>query len=245
MLARALAVAIVAISCGAGAAPWLVVPAWAAPPESVPMLEMSPEARVRYDAGMAHYGGKDFAAAIREFRAAFTIEPRREFVFAEAQATRLLGDCPGAVALYRRFLEMAPPPQQVEATRIAMARCEGIPATRSEPQAAPMLAAPPPRQAWYTDATAGSLALAGVAALGVGAALIVQGVGRAEAACEPGASNYGACGARHDAAAARWRWGIFGALTGGVLVALGVSRYVIVARDARGQGIAAVAGGRF
>jgi hypothetical protein len=89
---------------------------------------MSEAARAAYDAGMAHFAARAFVAAAQDFRAAYAIDPRREIRFAEAQATRLAGDCPQALALYQAFLDSGPPPQQIEATRLAMSRCREVPA---------------------------------------------------------------------------------------------------------------------
>ncbi len=83
-----------------------------------------PEARAHYDAGMAHYQARAFVEAARAFAAARAIEPRPEWLFAEAQATRLSGDCPRAVRLYQEFLATSPPPPQVQATALALSRCE-------------------------------------------------------------------------------------------------------------------------
>src|SRR5262245_38585026 len=63
----------------------------AAPPDA----PMSPDARAHYDRGLALYQAKDYAGAIREFEVGYAAEPRREFLFAEAQAKRLAGDCVG------------------------------------------------------------------------------------------------------------------------------------------------------
>ena len=64
-----------------------------------------------------------FRRRSQALRAAYALEPRREILFAEAQATRLGGDCRAAVPLYERFLATDPPPRQVEAARIALGRC--------------------------------------------------------------------------------------------------------------------------
>src|SRR5579862_8300035 len=102
--------------------------AWAGDADAAPRDDevdalMQPEARALYDRGLAAYQAKDYPTAIRAFEAGFALEPRREFLFANAQARRLAGDCRGAVPLYQRFLEMGPPPVQASATQIALARC--------------------------------------------------------------------------------------------------------------------------
>ena len=135
---------------------------------------MTPEARARYDRGLALYQGKDYAGAIKAFEEGFALEPRREFLFAGAQARRLAGDCRGAVPLYQRFLEMTPPPVQASATHIALARCAQQMAAEkpapAPPPAAPAPAPPPPP--WTHDRGGAALLGAGVVGLAVGVAFL-------------------------------------------------------------------------
>ena len=69
---------------------------------------MHPAAQALYDRALAAFAARDYPAAIRDTEAGYAIDPRREFLFAEAQAKRLAGDCRGAVVLYQRFLTTAP-----------------------------------------------------------------------------------------------------------------------------------------
>jgi hypothetical protein len=69
------------------------------------------------------YAERAFDAAVREFQSGFALEPRREFLFAEAQAHRLAGRCDRALPLYERFLASGPSPLQREAARLAVERC--------------------------------------------------------------------------------------------------------------------------
>jgi tetratricopeptide (TPR) repeat protein len=96
----------------------------APPPQTAPMSE---EARVHYDRGLAFYGAKDYRAAFAELEAGYAVDPRREFLFAEAQAQRLAGDCQRAVPLYQRFLATDPSPVQVNAAQVGLARCRWPP----------------------------------------------------------------------------------------------------------------------
>jgi tetratricopeptide (TPR) repeat protein len=150
---------------------------------------LSPAARELYEAGLAHYAARRFPAAIEALRAAYALEPRREILFAEAQATRLGGDCRGAVPLYQRFLDSDPPPRQLEAARIALGRCREVlekppPGTTAPPAVPPpVTAAPPtpagdvpplaPRSPWYRDPTAAILAGTALAALAVGTGYVI------------------------------------------------------------------------
>jgi hypothetical protein len=98
------------------------------------------DVRAHYEAAMEHYAAKEYEAALRELAVAYAAEPRREILFAQAQATRLAGDCAGALPLYEKFLATAPPARQVEATRIAVARCAA--AAAKPPQESPAAAMP-------------------------------------------------------------------------------------------------------
>ena len=146
-------------------------------------VEMSVEARAHYENGLALYGDKDYTGAIRELEIGYAISPRREFLFAQAQALRLTGDCKDAVPLYQKFLASEPEEVQVNATHIALARCaeqmasnpaRAVPVTPTPPggPATIVTTTPPPRPAapapWYHDLAGGALLGAGVLGLGTG-----------------------------------------------------------------------------
>lgn len=143
--------------------------------------------------GIEFYAQKQYELALVEFRAGFALDPRPDFLFAMAQAERLSGDCPTAVVYYQRFLETHPDPNQAEAARVNLRRCnralesgpggrprESTPAALDEAEQA---SAPPepiqvpaaaltsgPRRdesPWYRDIAGGAMAGGGVAALGV------------------------------------------------------------------------------
>jgi len=144
---------------------------------------MIDEARAHYERGLELYGAKDYAGAIRELDAGYALDPRREFLFAEAQAHRLSGDCKSAVPLYKKFLDSEPDDVQVNAAHIALARCAEQMATAPAPPPRPATTTAPPLTTssplpasrtpasigpWYKDAIGGVLLGAGVAALAVG-----------------------------------------------------------------------------
>ncbi len=147
-------------------------------PESAPML---PEARAHFEEGLRLYGDHSFPAAIQEFEAGFALDPRREFLFAEAQAYRLAGDCARALPLYERFLGSGPSALHADATRLALERCARqapavVPAPAAAPQAsAPIVATPAPRteRAWWRDPWALSALGAGAIAAGVGSGFVI------------------------------------------------------------------------
>ena len=198
---------------------------------------MKPEARALYDRGLALYQSKDYANAIAAFEAGFALEPRREFLFANAQARRLAGDCRGAVPLYQRFLEMAPPPVQASATHIALARCaQQMAAERPAPS--PPLAVraapppPPPPPPWTHDRWGAALLGAGVVGLAVGGGFLA-----ASFAALPGAdasahyADYSPAPARRPSRATTIA--VVGLVGGGALAAAGVARYAWVRHERR------------
>jgi hypothetical protein len=216
------ALALLFVVAAAGAAP-----ARAADPEP----ELTGPGRALYDTGMAHFRARAFAEAVRAFEAAYAREPRREVLFALAQATRLAGDCPRAVPLYQRFLTSGPPARQVEAARIALARCQEQKPTAAAASVAASATtpAPPPASSpvdlrtgapatpWYRDPAAGALATAAVVTLGASVGLLVASH-RADRE-HRAAIVYGHADERRAAAQNRQRWAT-GALVGGAALAL-------------------------
>ena len=211
---------------------------------------MSDDVRAHYDRGLALYADKDYAGAIRELEAGYALEPRREFLFAEAQALRLSGDCKAAVPLYQKFLASDPAEVQVNAAHIALGRCaeqmagaplnaspgatSGLPSpppgttTRPPPSPPP----PPPEAAapWYTDAAGGALAGAGVLGLAIGAAFTVAAMSARNDA-NNSAQSYPDYARFWDTARQRSQIAIGGYAAGTVLAGAGVVRYLRV----RGQ----------
>jgi hypothetical protein len=198
---------------------------------------MKPETRALYDRGLALYQAKDYAAAVQAFEAGFALEPRREFLFANAQARRLAGDCRGAVPLYQRFLEMAPPAVQASATHIALARCaQQMAAERPPPSPPPIvvapLAPPAPPPPWWRDGAGAALLGAGVVGLGVGAGFLWAAHAALPSADTPTHDAYQATRAKADA---RFTIAVVGLAGGGALVAAGVARYAWVRHTRRAR----------
>jgi tetratricopeptide (TPR) repeat protein len=204
-------------------------------------LKMTPAAQALYDRGLSLYQSKEYAAAIKAFEEGFALEPRREFLFANAQARRLAGDCRGAVPLYQRFLEMQPPAVQASATHIALARCaQQMAAERPAPPPVLVLpSAPPPP--WWHDRAGAALLGAGVVALGVGGGFLAASFA---ALPDASAGDYAAYAAARATADSRHTIAVLGFVGGGALAAAGVARYAWVrhARRARPT-LTVVAGG--
>jgi hypothetical protein len=207
----------------------------AAAADEAPSTAMAPQVQAQYDAGMAHYAARDFAGAARAFAAAYALDPRRDILFARAQATRLSGDCPAAVELYRAFLATQPPQQQVEATQLALSRCRDVPAP-----ATPTLPAPPqlkvpagnarpplvPRPIWWRDRVGLSLAAGAVVSWG-----IAIGIGVAAARADSDARTaafYDVTEDRRHVAEDRARWAQRAAIAGAAFTTAATGRFLWV-----------------
>jgi hypothetical protein len=209
---------------------------------------MLPEAKARYDEAMRLYAAHQYRAAIARLEAAYAIDPRREILFAQAQATRLAGDCVAALPLYDRFLATGPPPQQVDATRIAVARCEaaalaaGGPPRTPAPPPSVVSPTPPPAPRWYND-RAGSV-LVGVGLVGVGAGVaLIASAHTADDQARAVTDRYDTAVGLRDKAERRWAWGLGSIITGSALIAAGAGRYIWVGLHPRGAVVSA--GSRF
>jgi tetratricopeptide (TPR) repeat protein len=220
---------------------------------------MRAEARARYEEGLGHYGAGRYPAAIAALQAAYAIDPRREILFAEAQATRLGGDCPRAMALYERFLATDPPARQVEATQLALNRCrQALAAAPVRPPAEPGPRQPPPgtglrapapppasRGPWYRDVTGGVLAAGALACAGVATGFLWAAHRADQRARQPGI-DYGTFESPRQLAERRMAVGA-AALAAGVALGMAASgRYLWLrysAGPATGGGLAL--GGRF
>lgn len=218
---------------------------------SVPTVQaaeppMTPEAKAWYDEAMALYAARDYRAAISALETAYAIDPRREILFAQAQATRLAGDCAAALPIYRRFLATQPPRQQVEATRIAVARCEASAVTAAAPAPAvvpPVVATPAPAPSrWYQDRAGGILAGAGLVGVATGVALLASAFAADEEARALD-MRYDAYASQREKAERRWAWGLVSLIAGSSLLATAGGRYVWVVWHPQGAGVGA--GARF
>jgi hypothetical protein len=203
---------------------------------------MRPDAKEHYDRGLALYAEKNYTAALTELRAGHALDPRREFLFAEAQTLRLGGDCKNAVPLYQQFLKSGPDDVQVNATHIALGRCAAQMAAAAPPQgtdktragSTPLVIAPvrPPAPApWYYDVPGGALLGGGVLALGTGAILSIAVMSARDDANQH-ATTYDQYNQRWDSARTRQRLAIVAWATGGFLTSAAIVRYALVrARD--------------
>lgn len=75
------------------------------------------------DRGIDLYRKGRFRRAATEFAAAYERVARPDLLFAWAQSERKAGDCARAVELYRQFLDMDLPEQDMKAARLGIERC--------------------------------------------------------------------------------------------------------------------------
>jgi hypothetical protein len=201
---------------------------------------MHPAAQALYDRALKKFETHDYPAAIADLEEGFALDPRREFLFAEAQAKRLGGDCRGAVVLYQRFLTTRPPALQIDATQIALARCAQELAKKPEVVIVPAPPAlPPPRPApprWSRDPWGLALTGTGVVALGVGLGYFVAAASARSDATD--AQTYAAYQSRWSTAGARLDVAVGALAIGAALTATGVARFLLVRRHARNEVVA-------
>lgn len=199
---------------------------------------MPPAAKLHYDRGLNLFRARDFAGAVRAFEEGFAVEPRREFLFAEAQALRLAGDCARAVPLYQRFIDSGPQPVQAQAARLGIDRCapeRSQPSPAAGESGAKASAAPPadePRL-WWRDPWALTSTGLGVVALGIGAAAWLSSdryVDQAQSARTTTLDSYDRL---WDLATNRRRLAIAGLAGGAGLIAAGAARALWVYRHQR------------
>ena len=196
---------------------------------------MRPEAAALFMRGLERFATRDYAAAVADFEAGYTIDPRREFLFAEGQAKRLAGDCKGAVALYQRFLATNPTGVQANATQMALGRCAQHMADHPEvvvvQQPRQPLPPPPPPIKWWRDPFGLGFAGAGVVGVGVGIGFIAASYAARHDAEH--ALIYDPYGQRWATAESRWQVGVGTLALGAALTGIGVARFVVVRRQAR------------
>jgi tetratricopeptide (TPR) repeat protein len=170
-----------AMTSAHGRIAWLIVVASITATAGSALADQRSVADRHLERGLAYYAQERYERAIAQFQRGYAVEPRREFLFALAQAERLSGDCASAVTYYRQFLSRNPPVRQVTATWEHLRACgeasrpeapvEAAPASRVsiETPAAPPATTPP----WYRDVVGTSLLGAGVVCLGTSMAMFV------------------------------------------------------------------------
>jgi hypothetical protein len=174
----------------------LLVLALARGPENSPSVD-----NPHFAAAVEAWEARRWPDAAEAFARAYAIEPRPQYVFARAQALRLAGDCTGAIAAYRAFIDLAPPPGAIDEARGFIVACGGDPtppppvAPRTiaspdggaspddgapRPSDPPLPAAPPRRRSWWRDPAGHAVGWTGLAIAAAGAGLTIEGLARRE-----------------------------------------------------------------
>ena len=89
----------------------LLVPlimSWALPSPAAPTPEERRVARAHYEQAVAHFNASEYGAAADEFRAVYKAVPQAVLLYDAAQAYRLGGDGPRALAFYHAYVQAAP-----------------------------------------------------------------------------------------------------------------------------------------
>jgi hypothetical protein len=181
--------------------------------------------------------------AARAFGAAYADDPRPEYLFAQARARRLGGDCKGALPLFERFVDLGPPPSAIDDAQTNIRECEAQLAAAEPASVAsvpppvvstPERDAPPveaPRKSVAKDALGHALVWPGVAVLGAGAAML--GVAHTQGDHADEAADEQAYRDRLGAAPELSQAGIALAAVGGALVVAGIVRFAVLGARAR------------
>ena len=232
-----------------------------------------PEAKAHYDKGVAlaqkgielvktagkEAQGKDLLEkAIAEYQAGYLIDPRRDYLFAWAQAERLSGDCATATTLYRKFIAQDPGQEDADAAKARIVDCEALlpkvddkPPPKVDDRPPPKVDDKPPvddggrlveprpagdegggHKAWYKDPVGDALVGAGVVGLAVGGLYWSKSSSTESDAKKPG-RVYGEYKDLIEKAQSQRKIAIVGLVAGGGLVAAGVVRYILFDRGQR------------
>lgn len=217
-----------------------------------PVETLDPEAKEHFDTGITSYKAKEYAAAIRELRTAYALDPQPVILFAWAQAERLYGRCSRAEKLYKRFLKTRPSGQQTEAARQGIDRCKDQPDTTSDdpdnvdsqetapapvaetvqeaPTPAPAPAPAKPRR--RIDGAGLGILSAGVVLGAVGTGLLAGGQSKARAAADGAGSYDEYADETSQVRKLRISGGVLAGV-GGALILAGVVKLIVHARQPR------------
>jgi hypothetical protein len=198
---------------------------------------------------------QDWAEAIAQYQAAYRADQKLEYLWGLAQAQRLQGDLATAIRSYKAFLRAGPSAKQAAVAEQQIAKCEAdlakheadakaaapakpepaapapTPTAPAPPETQPKAPTPPPPRAtperpgpWYADPLGDVLTVGGVGLVAAGAVFTAKGA--SSAASTSGTRDEVV--ARHDDARTQQVLGVSGLAVGGVLLANGILRYVLV-----------------
>jgi len=174
------------------------------------------DAKVHFDVGTRHFNIQEYADSIKEYKAAYKLDARPEYLWALAQTQRLSGDCEGAIRSYQSFVRSGATPQQATAANELIEKCK---AAVSDPKGP---AAPDAK----ADAKVAAEALAAEVAK-----IKLEAAAKAKVEAEAKVKADAEAKAKAEAAARRWYkdpgghvlffGGAAALVAGGVLVAVG------------------------
>lgn len=142
-------------------------------PAEPPPREDNPNYRV----AIAAWDDARWDDAARAFAAAYELDPRPEYVFAQARARRLGGDCAAAVPIFERFLALDPPASAQQDARRNIDECGGPTPAAVAPVAPRVVDTPTPAAAprpVARDPLGHALLWPGLALLATGAGLLAD-----------------------------------------------------------------------
>jgi tetratricopeptide (TPR) repeat protein len=159
-----------------------------------------PSADDHEKAAAAFFKVGNFEGALAEFRAAYELDPKPDYLYAMATIEEQRGACAAAIDLYQQFLDTRPPAEDVEVVEAAIATCKAklgepepepvVPEPRPpEPTPEPRPLPPPTRRVqrpFYSDVLGDALVGAGGVGIGVGVVFYVLARGDARDAADPG-----------------------------------------------------------
>src|SRR5213593_669562 len=114
------------------------------PVRAQPAPDVQREGRVHYQKALGHYHLGEFAAAIDEFKAAYTLTHAPRLLFDIAQAQRLAKDYPGALYSYTTYLRLIPGAPNREDVLLRIAELNRLVAERPQHPPEPSPSPEPP-----------------------------------------------------------------------------------------------------
>ena len=142
-----------------------------------------PTARGLFKQGIEEYKAQKYDAAAATLKQSYELDPKPDVLFALAQAERLGGRCPEAVAHYKKLLETIGDLPTAKVIQNSLALCQQPEAEKPKPAEPASRPAPPPpprpitktvvREVRHTDVLATMLATGGMLGLGAGGGLFL------------------------------------------------------------------------
>jgi hypothetical protein len=192
--------------------------------------------------GTRYYNVGDWANALKEYKEAYTIDPRPEILWAVAQTQRQAGDCRSAILTYKAYMRGASAAGTNSATEwIKKCQADLDAQQRALDQAAieppkpapqPILQVtkePEPPRSRFRDPLGDALFVVGVGGLATGTVFLVLGNSDMHAAnSKPNTTEYQAA---VDKARSRQQLGVGTAIGGAVFTALAIWRFSSIGGD--------------